>query len=167
MKKILLFTLILCIATACQRQDPSSYPRWVGDIAHDPLQDDTGFEACDEDNARQYFNFNMGFQYKGEKPALVRAFERAYEPATAKKESGLIRIRFMVNCRGQAGRFRIIGMDEEYQEKTFDTSITNQLLTITKSLDGWMVMSDQNTPLDYYLYLIFKIKDGAIVEIIP
>lgn len=172
MKRTIPILLAFCAIIACQRKEHTSptdqeYLRWVGDIAPDPLLDDPDFAPCFEGNAYQYFNMHQGFRYQGEKPALERTFAKDYDATKAKKESGLIRIRFLVNCQGQAGRFRLIGMDEQYQEKSFDASITDQLLAITKNLDGWEAMENRNGPTDYYLYLIFKIKDGAIAEIIP
>ena len=63
-------------------------------------------------------------------------------------------------------------MDEKYQEKVFDKLITNQLLLISKSLKGWIPKNftsktNEVFNYDYYQYLIFKIKDGQITEILP
>ena len=63
-------------------------------------------------------------------------------------------------------------MDENYQEKVFDQSITNQLLEITKNLKGWIPKNftsktNEVFSYDYYQYLIFKMKDGQISEILP
>jgi len=149
------------------KQD-SSYPRHVGDITFDEAIDSKEFQLCDDDEeVRQYFNFGKGVQYKGEKLAIIEAFEANYKPVQGEKETGLIRIRFIVNCKGQTGRFRIIGMDTNYQKKDFDSRITNQLLSITKNLSGWKTMPDDLVPYDYYQYLIFKMENGQIKEILP
>jgi len=58
-------------------------------------------------------------------------------------------------------------MNENYEPKTFDKSITKQLLEITKSLTGWKILPDEQSPEDYYQYLIFKINDGQLIEIMP
>lgn len=146
--------------------ESSNYLRHVGDIAFDKNLDDPDFILCKEKNIKQYFNFVKGFQYNGEKIALINSFKDNYKHVE-NKESGLIRIRFIVNCKGQTDRYRLISMDNNYQPKVFSESITTQLMTITKSLTGWKKLPDDTTPQDYYQYLIFKINNGHLIEILP
>ena len=154
---------------ACNNSDQTSiYPRHVGDIAFDEAIDEKGFQLCNgEKEVRQYFNFSKGLQYEGEKLAIIETFKSEYKPIQSEKETGLIRIRFIVNCKGQSGRFRTICMNNDYQKKDFDNRIINQLLTITKKLSGWRIMPDNSKPHDYYQYLIFKMESGQIKEILP
>ncbi|MFM9949254.1 MAG: hypothetical protein ACKV1O_15040 [Saprospiraceae bacterium] len=161
---------LLALSFSCTRtlvQGDSKYPRMVGDIAFDPKEDDPDFELCNEAKAKQYHNFNLGFQYKGEKQALKKVFTEAYRSKKMPGETGLIRIRFLVNCKGETGWFRIMGMNENYEPKTFDKSITKQLLQITKSLSGWKILPNEQAPEDYCQYLIFKLQDGQLIEIMP
>lgn len=109
----------------------------------------------------------MGFQYRGEKLAIIETFKAKYKPVGINNETGLVRIRFIVNCKGETGRYRTIGMNTLYQKKEFDSRIIDQLLNITKNLSGWKVFSDNSKSYDYYQYLIFKIEDGNIKEILP
>lgn len=162
---LLLALLFSCSRTTAPKE--SKYLRMVGDIESDPKQDDPAFKLCNEAQAKQYHNFEQGFQYKGEKPQLKRVFEQGYSAKKMAGESGLIRIRFLVNCKGETGRFRLMGMNERYEPKTFDASITRQLLKLTKNLTGWKLMPNENAPEDYYQYLIFKIQDGQLIEIMP
>ncbi len=167
---ILLLLATLLLPFSCRRTkgyEESKYLRWVGDIAFNPKEDDKNFVVCEEEEVKQYHNFSLGFQYKGEKYELDRAFEQAYQSKIIKGESGLIRIRFIVNCRGETGRFRVMGMNENYEPKAFDAPITKQLLRITQSLTGWKVLPNAEKPEDYYQYLIFKIKEGQLIEIMP
>jgi len=77
------------------------------------------------------------------------------------------RIRFVVNCNGKSDRFRILTVNYDYEPIEFDKNITSQLLNITKSLICWIPKSVNGKKVDYYQYLIFKIKDGKIDEILP
>lgn len=174
MKQII--TLYLMVGLwACQAQEkvseaspPSSkYLRWVGDIAVDERLDKASFQTCNGENVAQYFNFSNGLEYKGEKKALSQIFQEKYTPISDDSQTGLIRIRFIVNCKGKTGRFRLIASDENYQSKEFDKAITDQLMAITQSLDGWSLQPDAENPQDYYQYLIFKIEQGNITEILP
>lgn len=160
---------LLASLLACQSKPSaqSDYPRMIGDIAFDKELDDPGFKLCSGDKkAIQYYALPEK-PYDGEKPALEKHFFDQYNADTAPKESGLIRIRFLVNCEGKAGRFRVMGMDWDYQEKAFDTSITDQLLSLTKSISNWKGFSSKSRGLDYYNYLIFKIEAGQLKEIMP
>ena len=145
----------------------SKYRSMVGDIAHDPKLDDPSFTLCDENNTKQYHNLNEEMQYEGEKYALNNIFATQFKTSEEARDSGMIRIRFIVNCKGETGRFRLMSSGYDYKEKQFNNAITDQLMAITKSLKGWKILSDKRGPKDYYQYLIFKITDGQIKEIMP
>lgn len=166
MKRITILAIVLL--AGCTRSDQDSkYLRWVGDAEFDPEMDAADFQLCGSEKlVQQYFYFGQGLQYEGEKTALRKRFKEAYIPVET-TQSGWVRIRFIVNCQGQAGRFRMISSDLDYQEQVFDERITDQLLKITKSLDGWAVLSKNDKPRDYYQYLIFKINNGNLTDILP
>jgi len=171
MKKIfvalIVISIISCNSSQTNEQDRLEYKRWVGDIEHSESLDATEFELCNEDSkVYQYFNDGNGLEYEGEKIAIIDSFQSQYQESQ-KGESGYIRIRFIVNCNGETGRFRILGMDEDYELRHFHKSISNALLKITKSLNNWKPKLINNQPIDYYQHLIFKIKDGKILEILP
>jgi len=166
MKKIILIIIIISISS-CQLQKKSNkYSRWVGDIEKNKF-DDLNFELCnDENRIMQYFNNSQGIEYLGEKNALIKEYQK-FIPSKKENQNGIIRIRFIVNCKGEAGRFRIMEADENFKEFKFDKKITKQLLKITKQLKGWQSKIVKNKEIDYYQYLIFKIENGKIKEILP
>lgn len=148
--------------------DESKYPRMIGDIAPDSLLDNEGFVLCgSEKSLVQYYALGEK-TYEGEKWTIERVFSKKYKMPKMDGESGLVRIRFVVNCEGKAGRFRLLAMDSDYNEKSFHSGITDQLLQITKSLDGWKTFKRKNgKPQEYYQYLLFKIRNGQLIEILP
>lgn len=161
---ILLLTLNSCNN---ESSDDNNYPRYVGDIAYEEEKDDASFVICKgEDRVKQYFNFGKGLQYKGEKRALVAQVLKAYEPVES-DQSGWIRVRFIVNCKGETGWFRMTSSDLNYETQTFDERISSQLMEITKSLAGWKVLPEGKEPNDYYQYVSYKIQEGVITEILP
>ncbi|HNP54087.1 MAG TPA: hypothetical protein PKK69_05705 [Ferruginibacter sp.] len=163
-----LFSLIgLLFLSNSYGQTPASYPAYVGDIAFDSTQDHRENNPCFDWRVFQYFNDGNGMEFEGEKPAIERSFAAQYKSPLLEGETGLVRIRFLVNCKGQTDRFRIIAMDENYQEKTFAISITDQLLAITQSLKGWKIKKIRGFAVDYYQYLIFKLENGQLKEILP
>jgi hypothetical protein len=168
-KKLLIPLLFLSSTAFCQEQKTtiSLYPRSIGNIEFDPNLDKKDFQLCFPNYDFQYYNDLKGLLFSGDKITIQREFKEKYKFENVKKESGLIRIRFIVNCKGETDRFRMIGMDENYQEKLFDGSITKQILQISKGLKGWKIKKSHNYDIDYYQYLIFKIKEGQITEILP
>ncbi len=137
----------------------------VGEIEYDSKTDNPNFKLCFNEFTNQ--NFGISKLYEGEKISLEKTFKSKYINKKIHGETGLIRIRFLVNCIGETDRFRLLGMNKNYQEKTFDRTITDQLLKITKSLDGWKPLIIEENSYDYYNYLIFKVKDGQLLEILP
>jgi hypothetical protein len=149
-------------------KDESDYPLQVSDIAFDPAVDDPNFKVCDETNVYQYYNFANGIPYIGEKPKLVRFFNEKLKTTEEKGETGYVTIRFVVNCEGKTGRFRVQEMDMNYQPRKFGETLTKQLLELTKQLEGWFLPQDEAKAVyDYYQYLTFKIENGKLTEILP
>ncbi len=165
---ILLFSILCGCQTEKKVSEKQEYLRWVGDIEQNDQIDDLSFEVCNgDDKILQYFKLGEGPVYNGEKSKVLNTFKSNYKPISDKKENGLIRIRFIVNSKGKAGRFRVLQSGYDYQEKQFNQKIVSQLLNITKGIENWEVFYRNEVPVDYYMYLIFKIKNGQLTEILP
>ena len=173
MKKSFLATILLSsIFWGCKTEKKvnpkKEYLRYVGDIELNDQIDEMDFKVCNgDDKILQYFNLGKGPVYSGEKSKILNTFKSKYKPITNKKENGLIRIRFVVNCEGKAGRFRVLQSDYNYQETEFNKEIVSQLFNITKGIENWEVFKRNEVPVDYYMYLIFKITDGQLTKILP
>jgi hypothetical protein len=109
----------------------------------------------------------QGPVYAGEKSSILNTFKSKYETFSDSDQNGFIRLRFIVNCEGKTGRFRVLQSDENFEEIEFDKKIVNQLVAITKGIENWEIFYRKDDPIDYYMYLIFKIKDGQLTEILP
>lgn len=169
MCKVLTLIILIPLISFSQEKDmaKSLYSNMVGDIEFNKETDKEDFELCYEKHIFQYFNNSGGFEYEGEKLAIEKEFAEKYKSENIKNETGLIRIRFVVNCKGKTDRFRLISMDENYNEKVFPRSITDQLMNITQNLKGWKVKKHKKKEIDYNQYLIFKIENGQLKEILP
>lgn len=162
-----LFFCLVLYGCATEKGSGQKYLRWVGDIEHDDTLDAKNFTLCNGDQkVLQYFNMSQGMKFDGEKIAIERYFYHHYKPVNV-GQSGWIRIRFIVNCQGQTGRFRMMQADENYKERAFNIRISDQLMEQTKSLKGWQIQSEDGKSVDYYQYLIFKINNGNIEKILP
>lgn len=167
-----LLALTLALFSACgpskkySAPPGSNYLDNVGDITPDPRLDDSTFRACRESNIPQYYSVKSGFE--GEKPAIERYFKEHFKTDKAwAKENGYLTIRFVVNCNGQTGRFRLLEIDPDYRPKKFPAALSDHLLQLTKQMKGWIPGKSENIPYDYYQYLTFTIAKGEITRIIP
>lgn len=140
----------------------------VGDIDFDPQKDDINFKICDKNVSYsfQYYNDSKGFQYKGEKLAIEEKL-KSLKIQGNENSNGYITVRFLVNCEGKAGLFRIQTMNFDYKEAAIDKNLEVQLLDFTKSLNGWIVKEINNKKIDYYQYITYKIEYGKVSEILP
>ncbi len=167
-KKILFsaFCWLFIFSCKSKRQTPILHGD-IGDISYESNLDDSNFKLCHEDLSVQ-FNYNgIGLMYEGEKPTLIKHFIDNYSSNKIVGETGFITIRFIINCEGKAGRFRPSEMGMDLQEKKFNAEITKGILEATKKATGWIPHVIEGNAYDYYQYLIFKLKDAQIIEILP
>jgi len=154
----------LRISTKESRND---YPRHIGDIEFLSSQDDESFRLCNsEKQIEQYFNDGNGLQYKGERAEIWKLFKENFKSDNSITDSGLLTLRFVVNCKGETDRFRLLEMDYNFKEINFSKAITDQILSIAKSMKGWQPKTQNGQPIDYYQVISFKIEKGKIFEIV-
>lgn len=143
-----------------------SFPLNTGDIAFNAALDDSSFIVCNPNVVFQYYN-TVSY-YKQHKREIEQYFKRNYDqPVQATGQTGYITIRFIINCSGKTGRFRMNELDDNYQPYKFDTSINNQLMTLTKGLTNWQPAGYKNKIYDSYQYITFKLKKGALECVLP
>ncbi len=169
MKNIFLIIFLIPLLINCQTEKAvSKYPNHVGNVEFDEKQDDPNFKRCGENKyAYQYYHASeSGIPFKGEKLDIIRKLEKE-NIASSKSVNGYITVRFVVNCEGKTGIFRMQEMDENYIEKELDKKLSDQLFTFTKNLKGWIPTEIEGKKIDYYQHLTYKIENGKVSEILP
>lgn len=162
-----MFLLPIFFSCQTEKTNVTVYPNHVGDILFDQNMDNPDFKRCmDKDYGIQYYTDSQGYQYKGEKIAIIEELKRL-NLSSSKKINGYITIRFVINCEGKTGLFRVQQMNKNYLEENLDKNFSDKLLNFTKSLNGWVSKENRGTKLDYYQYLTYKITDGKVSEILP
>ncbi len=155
-----LLILVLCISCSTSQDN-------VGDIVFDSSIDDPNFVVCNENRILQYYNFGKGLMFEGEKIGILEYFNNNFNESTESNTNGYLTIRFIVNCQGETDRFRLDEMNSEYSTIKINESITNELLRLTRELEGWGIGRINDKSYDYYQYLTFKIESGRITDIMP
>jgi hypothetical protein len=171
-KSWLLFLMVVSGSTVfAQSSEPiytgvDSFPLNTGDIAFNGAFDDSTFIVCNPKVVFQYYNTDS--YYKQHKREIEHYFKSHYHSTVQTDgETGYLTIRFIINCSGQTGRFRVYELDANYLPVKFDTGITSQLLKLTKELRGWQPAEYKNKIYDSYQYITFKLKKGAIACVLP
>lgn len=128
-----------------------------------------GFEVCNEQYILQYYNPERA-TYSGGKYALRKFIMDNYENRNY-TDSGYLNIRFIINCKGKAGRYVIHENDLDLQPKPFTKDLKEQLFNLTTQLKDWNpnFIVDQNGDAYYdsYMYISYRIEHGNITEILP
>lgn len=162
------FIILYLITSSCsenKKQEP--YFNDLGEIPFDNQLDDKNFNVCHEDLTMTFNYAGFGLVYEGEKRQIINTFKDKFKYPETKGQTGFITVRFIINCEGETGRFRVIEMDLNLKAKRFDKNISNQILNITKGLDGWKPLDRWEKVWDVQQYLTFKFEDGVITDILP
>ena len=167
----LLFLIIICNNTFAQTKAElhkrvDSFPPNTGDIAFNAALDDPSFTVGNPQIVLQYYN--TASYYKQHKREIEHYFKSNYQPVTdTAGQSGYITIRFIINCSGQTGRFRMYELNTGYKPFTFHSEISDQLMKLTKNLQGWQPVTYKSKTYDSYQYITLRLKKGAIEWISP
>ncbi|MCT4664893.1 MAG: hypothetical protein N4A45_06625 [Flavobacteriales bacterium] len=133
------------------------------------LESKKGFQVCNQFLAKNHlgnYYFSTKAKYSSGLYGIQKIVSQQYH-APNLKENGLVRIRFVINCIGETGNFEVLELDKDYREKTFNSNIPQQLLSICKKLTSWEPGMASGTSVDSYKFLTFKIKNSEVIEIFP
>ena len=138
----------------------------VGDIAYNSSIDESSFIVCNEERVFQYYS--VGTSYEGEQKAIREEIfaELENRDLAFENKSGYITFRFIVNCNGQAGRYRFKEVDINFLETSFKKEDVDKLKIAVTKLTNWKVGTQKNgSPVDSYYQIKFKIIEGKIEDI--
>jgi len=153
--KFLTFLIFINVAAVAQN---------VGDIAFDSRTDDPKFQLCNPNWVLQ------GYQLKTrmDETSVMVAKEfktRFHSKEEWKNESGLIRVRFIVNCSGVADRFRLLELGADLKEKQFNKDLAAHVLSIAKGIQ-WRVRRAHQQTVDYYHHVSVWITNGQLTDLV-
>ncbi len=157
---LLLVTIGCCTSFDLHAQvEPSDN---IEDLEFDPEVDDPGFLLCDESNIRP--EYGMGTDVRSERIALKEFFLDFYTYGHLYRHvSGYVRIRYIVNCNGLTGRFRVNHYDKNYRPADFGKLISLQFVNQLHQFDGWSAA--QTSSVDSYDELTLQFEEGRLVKV--
>ena len=165
MKWVLLGLMLSFIS--CDYYIVNPHHHTVGYISKNEARGSADFAPCFEERIFDYYYFREPAKYRYGKDSLRRYFQTHYDPGGIINDSGYITIRFVINCRGEAGRYKITELSLDYKEKKFNSKIVGQIFNLLQSAKLWNPSLRGDIPRDSYIYYTFKIINGELVEILP
>ena len=137
----------------------------VGNIKFDSKVDNADFKTCSENVRSQYYNVETYYE-GGAKAFRKEIFSfLKNDPIDFDTKSGYITFRFIVNCKGEMGRFRVKMIDSNIKETTYDISKINKLKTILNNLKNWKLGKNKGLTVDSYYIIKIKFEGGLITDI--
>jgi hypothetical protein len=124
-----------------------------------------GFKVCNEFWILDYYNPERA-RYSEGKNGLRTFILGTYENRNY-TDSGYLNIRFVINCKGEPGRYTIHENDLDLEPHQFSANLKQQLFELTTKLKKWKPNFTQGENRDSYMYISYKIEHGEITEILP
>jgi len=165
LKNIILSFIFLCLIIPAYAQK-LAFPENVGDIRFDSLHDDPGFIVCNPKQVLQYYN--TASYYKDHKKEIIKyLLSNFITQDSFQDQSGFLTVRFIINCNGNTGCFRLFEMDSNYQPIHFKEALSRHLLKLVQQLSGWQPAVYKEKVYDSYQYITFRIRNGKIISVSP
>ena len=144
--------------------------RFVRNLAPGDSCHPSGFQTCDTCFDRTWHTTSL--THSEERYTLNQLIGKYYHPVIQAGQSGLVKIEFVVNCEGKSDLYTISGFGDDYCPTSFDSRITNQLLTICRdhiATNPVLHASDEpgTGSQDVAVSLTFRFKDGQLIDILP
>lgn len=122
------------------------------------------FSVCLDSHPKEYYATDPDYKYtKGNNYILSKIGKNA--PLT--KGNGYITIHFTINCAKEIGRFGVEQMDRLYKPATYNPDLIKHLIKEIALLKDWPDFVRNSNQHDTHAFLMFKIKDGKIVDLCP
>ncbi|WP_155995179.1 hypothetical protein [Tenacibaculum ovolyticum] len=138
----------------------------VGEIKYDKSINKLTFKVCNEKRIFEYYSVSTSYQ-KGRKQMrkdLLNILNK--ENLKLENKTGYITFRFVINCKGESGWYRVNSTTEDYKEAVFKKTEINKLKGAILKLKNWKVgRLKNNKKVDSYYQINFKIKEGVIEDI--
>ena len=109
-----------------------------------------------------------GLNYEGGIFAIKQKYKEEYITVKTGQNSGIVKIRFDVNCKGETGNFVSETYNLKYESTTINDSIVNQIVLIARKLNNWIPgTNDDNENINSFKFIAVKVINGEIKEILP
>lgn len=163
---LLLLISILMFGCGDAKENESRYKNRIGYIDPETSRYSENFKLCNEDSITGYYSSYAPKIYKNHKYTFRKYIQENYQNRDF-KATGFLNLRFHINCEGQIGNLEVNELDENLELSNLNDDLVEQLLKLSIHEDNWNSFQEEGINSDIYMYLIFKIENGNILEILP
>ncbi|MFS4492983.1 hypothetical protein [Maribacter sp. 2308TA10-17] len=123
------------------------------------------FERCSDKLPVGFYHSTAPYIYKGGKPVFKRFIQNNYSENNF-ADNGYLNFRFLINCKGELGDVETNQLDSNLELTTLNKDMVSKLSKLTLRKENWSSLETREVR-DLYMYIIYKIEDGQVVEILP
>ena len=153
--------------SSCDYYIVEDYTDHIGVIDKSKALGDKDFKACFEEKIFPYYYGRSRAAFYAGKDSVRSYFEENFLYKGIGTESGYITFRFIINCKGEAGRYEIREVGMDFKDKKFHPELVDRLFERVKTLKQWNPVEFYGDRYDSFYHLTFKIVNGEIDEILP
>ncbi|WP_272150830.1 hypothetical protein [Tenacibaculum aiptasiae] len=143
------------------------FKHYVGYIDTDKALLNDTYKLCKDVGIMHTYSSASLSAYNGSKKQFRDSLNATFNANSTYTDSGYLNFRFLVNCEGNAGWFEIIEMDLDLNESPLNSKMVDELFKFTSNSSHWNVISYEDEPHNYYMYISYRIENGKVTEIIP
>ncbi|MBQ4820143.1 hypothetical protein [Aquimarina sp. MMG016] len=140
------------------------YPHYIGKIESDKAIRTDDFQLCKGGRMYGFYSSAAPKIYRKSKLEFKKTIKTSFKDQNY-KDNGYLSLRFNMNCKGKTGNLIITELNSDLGVTTLNSNLVDQLVSLSLQEENWQTVSD--TDVNYYMYLLFKIENGTITEILP
>ena len=137
------------------------------DVSYIPFiteTDDPEFSMCDSPSIRSGRN---RLQYEGGKDQLNEDIEAYYRKVDYQNNySGYIVLRFLINCRGDIGRYRVASLGPDLRSQKAPKELLSHSLAMIDYIDHWTKSQAYGDGTEYSKFINIKFDNGQIQHVL-
>lgn len=165
-----LWVLLAVLATAPNsgaQQKPSEllYKDQVGYLPPSNKDHSEDFIRCNPNLPLGFYSSSGPYIYKGNKSKFRKFILDSFNNNDF-DDNGILNLRFIINCHGEVGDIEVNELDYGFEKITMSNALVDKLKELAFKRENWNFNLVEK-PMDYYMYLLFRIENGKVVEILP
>ena len=132
------------------------------------LDQNSNFSLCGKElDITDYYNSDPDGGFFPDKRAFLSSFRQNVDTALFEDVSGYLTFRFVINCKGDAGRFTTEMASLDFKPADFPKNLVQNLFDFLKNRKEWATTDLNEKATDTYFYVTFKFNNGKLENILP
>ena len=141
------------------------YQNYIGYLSPENRDFSPKFKPCNSNLPNGYYS-NIGFETFDKSKSSFKQFIESNFKKERYTDSGMLNLRFIINCKGEIGDMEVNQLNKDYQLTELNSDLVEKIIQLTVEKENWTISNNESHD-DKYMYLIFRLEDVKIVEILP